>query len=172
MILLGIDQGLANTGYAVIEYASDEEFTILESGVIRTKADDELEVRIGHIYKRVNAIIEKYATTHMGVERLFFNPSDETLKFRSATIIRTNMVSGVLFLLANKHMMSIKEYVPGTIKKHLTGNGRATKERMIQSVKEKVERQQHTIQLKNEHEADAIAIALKVGHDAKKIKED
>lgn len=172
MIVIGIDQGVANVGYAVLNYQSKGDFQLLESGAIKTKPNKELEERIGEIYKRVDLLIQKYKPTHMGCERFFFNASDKTMKFRSATIVRTNMVSGVLFLLAHQHRMSIKDYVPGTIKKHVTGDGRASKEEVIQSIQALVTQQGQAIALKNDHEADAIAIALAVGDEAKKIKED
>lgn len=172
MIVIGIDQGLANVGYAVLDYQSKKDFKILESGVVKTKPDKRLEERIGEIYIKVDLLIHKYEATHMGCERFFFNASDKTIQFRSATIVRTNMVSGVLFLLANKHRMFIKDYVPGTVKKHVSGNGRASKDEMIQSIKELVFNQGQDIELKNDHEADAIGIALTVGDEAKKIKED
>lgn len=167
MIVLGIDQGLANVGYAVVDYRSKDDFTLLDAGLIKTKADLNLEVRIGEIYNQVEVLVKEYKPTHMGCERLFFNAADKTLQFRSASIIRTNMVSGVLFLLAYKHKMSVKDYVPGTIKKHVTNNGRASKKEVIESVKELVSNQGQSFTFKNEHIADAVAIALKVGDDAK-----
>lgn len=172
MIVIGIDQGLANVGYAVIDYRSKDDFHLLESGVIKTKPDKKLEQRIGGIYEQVDLLIRQYEPTHMGCERFFFNSSDKAIKFRSATIVRTNMVSGVLFLLAHKHRMFIKDYVPGTVKKHVTDDGRASKEEIIQFIQTLVLQQGQEIELKNDHEADAIAIALTVGDEAEKIKED
>jgi len=172
MIVLGIDQGLANVGYAVIDYDSADSFSILKSGAIRTKAKDDLSKRMNDIFSEIDKIIEIYDISHMGCEKFFFNKSDKTLEFRSSTIVKTNMVTGLLFLLAHKHSISIKEFVPGTIKKHVTGNGRASKEAMIYEINSLCKGQGFQKEIKNDHEADAIGIGLKVGHDAKKTKED
>lgn len=172
IIVMGIDQGLANVGYAIVDFRSMEDFDIINSGSFITKPENTLSQRMRIIYDNVNTLMNDYEVEHMGCERFFFNPSDKTLKFRSSTIVRTNMVSGLLFLLADQHRIAIEEYVPGTIKKHVTDNGRASKKMVIQSIIDLYNDQGKEIDLKKDHEADAIAIALKVGDEVIKKKED
>lgn len=161
MIVLGVDQGLANIGYALLHFRGLDDFDVIESGNIKTTPDQELKERISTIYHTIDSLFEKVDIEVLGCERFFFNAKDKSLTFRSATIVKTNMVTGVLFLLADKHNIPIKDFVPGTVKKKVAGHGRATKEMMIQAVKERCVN--HAIAIKTDHEADAIAIALTVG---------
>lgn len=162
MIVLGCDQGYASFGYTVMDYTSREDFTVLESGTLKTKADKTFQERISIIYEYIKKLIIQYQPDCMGLERLFFRPGKNQESFRSATIIQTNMVSGVLFLLAHQHTLRIKELAPASVKKTITGNGRATKEEMLEVISAYCKQQD--IILKTDHQADSIGIAISTGH--------
>lgn len=71
-------------------------------------------------------------------------------------MMKTNMASGILYLACQKHNIKMYEYSPLTVKKQLTGNGRATKE----EVEEATKKLTNCDSFKVDHESDATAIAI------------
>lgn len=167
ILAIGIDQGIANIGYSIIKFELDEDenekdINILESGTITTSSKKELRNRLVDIYNMIKEINSKYNTNIVGCEKLFFNPKQKTTgRNKSASIMLTNMVSGVLFLFAGNEGLYIKDFTPGTVKKYVAGNGRASKEEVVNAVRELCERE--GIELSTDHEADAIAIGITTG---------
>lgn len=86
------------------------------------------------------------------IEKPFFSPV--TL----AKNIRTLEVIGLIKYSAEKHEVKVFEYAPTTIKKQVTGNGRATKEDIIKYVTEA--NKNPRIGFRSSHEADAAAVAI------------
>lgn len=157
VISLGIDQGIANIGYAVTGLKDGKE-VLLQSGTFKTTTKHEFAVRMKMIYEFINDLLDTYNVKVMGMEKLFFNPVQGKNRNKSADIMRTNMVTGILFLLASQHNKRIFDYTPGTVKKYVAGHGHAPKEQVLEHVQGLAERS--GIIIKTEHEADAIAISL------------
>ena len=67
-MILGIDPGLANTGWAVL---SDEK-TLVECGCLKTKITDNSAFRLNQIYDELEKLIKKYKVDAMAIETLFF----------------------------------------------------------------------------------------------------
>ncbi|MFJ8531384.1 crossover junction endodeoxyribonuclease RuvC [Bacillus sp. NPDC094106] len=173
IIACGIDQGLANLGYAFIEYnINTNEYRKLETGTLTTESSEELEDRLFDIYEMIKTYNLKYNTDIIACEKLFCNPKVNTKKKssgeqakgkkenrnKSASIMTTNMVTGIVFLVAGELGLWIKDFVPGTVKKHVAGYGRATKEDLKKAIKDFCEK--HGIKANTNHETDAIGIAL------------
>lgn len=154
---MGIDQGIANIGYAVTGLKGGKEI-LLQSGTFKTTTKHEFPVRMKMIYEFINGLLETYNVEVIGMEKLFFNPAQGNNRNKSADIMRTNMVTGILFLLASQHNKAIFDYTPGTVKKYVAGHGHAPKEKVLEHVQGFAERS--GIFIKSEHEADAIAISL------------
>lgn len=157
VIALGIDQGIANVGYAVTGLKDGKE-TLLRSGTLKTTTKLEFPQRLEMIYEFINELLNTYNVDVIGMEKLFFNPVQKMGRNKSADIMRTNMVTGLLFLVASQHQKLIWDYTPGTVKKYVAGHGQAPKELVEEHVKALAERSGITIL--TEHQADAIAISL------------
>ena len=71
MVILGIDPGLAITGYGLVE-EKDGGFVRLASGCIRTTRDKESPMRLEEIFNSVDVLISQYRPAAMAVEQLFF----------------------------------------------------------------------------------------------------
>lgn len=160
---LGIDQGYANLGYAIVKYnVHTNTYKILKIGTIQTNSKYEIQFRIYTIYKELNKLIKKFNIDLISCERLFYNNSISSsgtkTRNKSASIVKTNMVTGVIFLLSAMHNLKLKDFPPTTIKKQLTGSGKADKEEIIKVVDDLCLKQ--NIKLKTNHESDAIAIAM------------
>lgn len=163
VVALGIDQGLANLGYSIVEITLNKEnieesLSILNSGTLTTSSKEYLEERLFNIHTIITNLNSNYNTNIIGCEKLFFNPKQKTGRNKSASIMVTNMVSGVVFFIAGQNGVCAKDFTPGTVKKYVAGNGRANKEEVIEAVSKICENQ--GIVPKTEHEADSIAIGI------------
>jgi len=164
IIGIGIDQGIANCGFSIVKLDSDEKIEVLHSGTFVTKSTYPLPQRILILKNSIQKLIEEFDPDIIGCEKLFFNPQQKSTKKqgrnKSASMLYTNMATGVLFLLAGKYELPIKEFVPGTVKKALTGNGRSDKEKVEEAVMKIVS--DSAFPLTTSHQSDSIAIGITV----------
>jgi len=148
--ILGIDPGMNLTGYGVLEI-SPSGVSIVEAGVIRGKARGCLSVRVQEIYNGVREVIESHRPNSMAMEELYSHYE------RPQTAIIMGHARGVLCLAAAQSDVPLSHYSATQVKKILTGNGRAPKSQMQESVRRE-------LQLKVVPEpadvADALAVAL------------
>ncbi len=118
MLILGIDPGTAVTGYGVVRAGTTH--TLVECGVIRTKADAPLPKRLHDISEGVREVIARHRPAAMAVESAFY-----------AKNVRTTLVlghaRGVILLAGEEAQVAIHEYPPAEIKKAVVGTGAATK---------------------------------------------
>ena len=150
MIVLGIDPGINVTGYAVLE-KDGRRVRLREGGVIRGKSKDTLPLRILEIYRNLEEIFERWKPDVMAVEEIYSHYQ------RPKTAIIMGHVRGTIMLLAARNGVPVKSYSATTVKKILTGSGRATKDQMQRAI-------QTEFRLDKLPEppdlADALAIAL------------
>lgn len=121
MLILGIDPGTAVTGYGVVRAGAQHgQHALIECGVIRTKSDRPLAIRLKDISDGVRELIARHQPDAMAVEDVFF-----------ARNVRTALVlghaRGVILLAGAEAGIAIHEYPPAEIKKAVVGNGAATK---------------------------------------------
>lgn len=123
MIVLGIDPGTANTGYGVVKGDGSSVVSLVECGVIRTRARDPLPARLREIHAGVTELIARHRPDALSIEDVFY-----------ARNVRTTVVlghaRGVILLAAELARLDIHEYPPAEIKKAVVGTGAATKEQV------------------------------------------
>lgn len=125
MLILGIDPGTATTGFGLIEKKPDEDFQILEWGLIETKKDTKPHIRLHEIHEQMLMILDRFKPDVLVMEKVFmFN--------NAKTVIRVSQAQGVILLASANTGFEIEvfEYAPQTIKKLITGSGRAKKKEM------------------------------------------
>jgi crossover junction endodeoxyribonuclease RuvC len=148
-VILGIDPGLATTGWGVIDKASGTP-ELLAFGAIETPAKQILPQRLLFIRQEVCRLIDTYQPGVVAIEELFF------AKF-AVSIAATAQARGVILVAAAEKGLPIVEYNPRTVKIAMTGFGSAAKIQM-QSM---VQRQFRLKELpRPDDAADALAIAL------------
>lgn len=127
MKILGIDPGTGILGFGVIEKNSSK-LTMMDAGVIRTKADQSDSKRLKTIYDELSGIIKHNAPDVMAVEKLFFAQN-------VTTAMTVSQARGAVLLCGEEQGLEIFEYTPLQIKQSLTGYGRADKKQIQEMVK-------------------------------------
>jgi len=148
MIILGIDPGLALTGWGVLN--NENEPKLVEYGCIKTSKDQDSFQRLLKLYKELQKIIKKYKPEVMAVEKLFFNTN-------AKTAFSVGEARGVIKICAVLAKVPVTEFTPLQIKNSVVGYGRATKKQVQEMVKVQLSLQKIP---KPDDAADAIAVAL------------
>lgn len=129
MLILGIDPGTATTGWGLVEKLDGKDFEILEWGLIETKKETAPHIRLHEIHEQMHSILGKFKPNILVMEKIFmFN--------NAKTVIRVSQAQGVILLASTNYTVDVFEYAPATIKKLLTGNGRANKKEMEKAVRD------------------------------------
>ncbi|MEK7526523.1 MAG: crossover junction endodeoxyribonuclease RuvC [Patescibacteria group bacterium] len=155
MLILGIDPGTATTGYGLIEH-DGKDFKVIEWGLIETTKDLTAEIRLVKIHKDLNSLIERVKPDIFAIERVFFATN-------AKTAIAVGQAIGVMMLSASFAGLAVIEYAPGTIKKSISGDGRADKKKMQAAVRQLLGAKVKSAAHKKTHfdnAADGLAVAL------------
>lgn len=147
MNILGVDPGLANTGWAVVEKDGPK---LIKYGVVLTKSTDREEGRVKMIYESLEKVVLENEIKVLSIEKLFF-AKNITSALGVAEII------GVLKLLAAVNNLELNMYTPLQVKMALVGYGRAEKEQVEKMVRAMLGLSEV---IKPSHASDAVAIAL------------
>lgn len=122
MIILGVDPGTLNTGFAVIEGIGSK-LKLLESGVLKIPPKKSLPLRLKMIFDKLTEIIEKFLPDEFAIETAFYSKNiQSTLKLGHAR--------GVSMLAAVNKQLPVTEYSPREVKKSVVGTGAASKEQV------------------------------------------
>jgi crossover junction endodeoxyribonuclease RuvC len=149
-VVCGLDPGLSVTGYAVLT-AGSRPCTVLDAGVCRMARTGGLPQRLHRLHEDVAAILREYSPSIVAVEQLYAHYA------HPRTAILMGHARGVILLSAAQFGMDVRGYAATRIKRHLTGNGRASK----LQVQRAIERELRLSKLPEPADvADAIAIAL------------
>lgn len=127
LTVLGIDPGLATTGYGVIQ-KKDDKVTSITFGVIATKAGDPVPKRLKNIFSGISRILCTYHPDIVVIEQLFFAKNVKTA-------FAVGQARGVIFLALAPHAVEIAEYSPLQIKQVVVGYGKADKRQVQKMVR-------------------------------------
>lgn len=127
MIILGIDPGLATTGFAVVETESGD-FQAVDFGVIRTAKELPVGDRLLEIYHGVNELIKRYRPRMAAVESLFFCNNQKTA-------MKVGQARGVILLACRQRNIQVCEYTPRQVKQAAVGYGVADKNQVQYMIK-------------------------------------
>ncbi len=128
MITLGIDPGIATTGYGIVEEDPDGRLTTLGFGVIQTDPNQTLEKRLVKLYNKIVDLIVLHRPDEGAVEKLFFERNVKTA-------INVGQARGVALLALADVNLSVGEYTPLEVKQAVVGYGGADKNQVQQMVK-------------------------------------
>ncbi len=148
--VLGVDPGVSETGWAVLEIDERNAARLRASGLIKTHPGPALAERLRHIHDELEKILAEHSPDHVAVEEMFFAKVANTIR-------NTLQARGVVLLAAARARKPVSEYNPRTVKLTLTGSGQAEKAQMQTVVQKALNLAER---LTPDDVADAAAIAL------------
>lgn len=131
MIILGLDPGLATTGFGVISAASKSStIEVKKFGVIITNKKLDLPARLLELQMKLRKLLNQFNPDAIAIEKLFFNTNQKT-------VIEVAEARGVLILTVKLHHFNLFEYTPLQVKCAVAGYGRAEKTQ-VQKMAQKI----------------------------------
>ena len=149
--ILGIDPGLRNTGFGVIDTLGSQ-LRYVASGVIRS-GEGSLPERLKVILDGVRQVIATYQPDQVAIEIVFVNVNPQS------TLLLGQARGAALTALVNAQL-PVAEYTALQMKKAVVGHGRAAKAQ----VQEMVRRLLELPSLPGPDAADALGLAITHAH--------
>ena len=128
MLVIGIDPGIAITGYGLIQENSDGSIHCVDYGVIRTPPELTPEKRLLALFEEMKQLLILHRLACAGVEKLFFQHNVKTA-------MAVGQARGVVLLALAQSHIEVAEYTPNEVKQSLTGYGAARKNQIQQMVR-------------------------------------
>lgn len=152
MRVLGLDPGLRNTGWGIIDMV-DNRLRYVADGAVRSDDRLSLAERLVQLHEGILAVIAEWSPEEAAVEETFVNENPRsTLKLGQAR--------GVVLLAPARSGLFVGEYAPTLVKQAVVGTGRAAKEQVGMMVKTLLP----GCQAKTADAADALAVAICHAH--------
>ncbi|MCD6016699.1 MAG: crossover junction endodeoxyribonuclease RuvC [Solirubrobacterales bacterium] len=149
MLVMGIDPGVANTGFGVVRAAGGQ-LTAVDGGVIEAPSDQPLEARLARIHAELEKLIGWHEPAAVALEDLYYGRN-----VRSATAV--GQARGVAMLAAAQQQIRCFDYTPQAVKMSVCGSGRAAKVQVQQMVGTLLGLPKPP---ESDHAADALAVAI------------
>jgi len=148
MIILGIDPGTINCGYALIK-KNGQNIKLIEAGLIKI-SEKILQYQITQLIEAIDQIFVNHTINEVAIEDIFY-------AFNPKTVIKLAQFRGALSLKILQVHGNFSEYTPLQVKKAVTGNGKAKKEQVAFMVKRilKINKEIKPLDI-----TDAMAVAL------------
>jgi crossover junction endodeoxyribonuclease RuvC len=117
MRVLGIDPGLACTGFGLVDGAGGR-FRAVEYGVVTTEG--EFPERLVQLYRRLAELIAAHSPDVLSIEQVFKGPN-------VLSLVKLSHARATAILAAGLKGLPVAEYTPMQIKRAVTGRGGADK---------------------------------------------
>ncbi len=152
MRVLGIDPGLRNMGWGVIDVVGSR-LTHVANGICHSDAADDLADRLMSLHLQLTRVLQEHAPDAAAVEQTFVNRD-------GAGTLKLGQARGIALLVPAQAGLRVGEYAPNAVKKAVVGVGHADKGQILHMVH---------LQLANTviagpDAADALAIAICHAH--------
>jgi len=148
--VIGIDPGLADTGFGIVEGVGSRVETY-SFGTIRTSKEQDLALRLNRIYSELHSIFTSEKPNLIAMEGVFSLPR------YPKSGIALGKVCGVVLVAGAQCGVRTEELAVREIKRVLTGNGNAAKSQVERAVR-------HFLKggraISSSHASDALALAL------------
>ena len=149
MIVLGLDPGLAATGYGVVAQ-SGREIRCLDFGCITTSTREETATRLKQIYDGITNVIERWSPELVVLEEVFMKGA------APSAALSIGQVRGVLLLAASKANCMVEGIAPRSVKLAISGSGAADKSQIERGLRRLFRMSE---QIRPDHAADALGLA-------------
>lgn len=150
MLIVGIDPGLATTGYGFIEKSDSDDIKVIDYGIVSTPAKTPVEKRLLFIHQEIRRLLNLHCPQQAAVEKLFFQRN-------TTTAMSVSQARGVILLAMAEFGLPISEYTPLEIKLAVAGYGGAGKRQIQEMVRMILEIEEIP---RPDDAADALAVAI------------
>jgi crossover junction endodeoxyribonuclease RuvC len=151
MRVLGIDPGLRNLGWGVIEMAGSR-LSHVANGIIHSEGED-LAQRLLSLHTALAAVVALYAPEAAAVEQTFVNKD-------AVATLKLGQARGIALLVPAQAGLAVGEYAPNAVKKAVVGVGHADKGQVAHMVRFQLP----GVDLAGPDAADALAVAICHAH--------
>ncbi len=159
--IFGIDPGLNFTGWAVIDFQTNDRFDCIAFGTIKTSLQKSHSCRLHHIFFEISSLLKKHTPSSVGIENTYVNVNN------SSSLKLSQAKAAALIAVAENHL-EISEYPAKKVKKTITGVGNADKSQMLRMIKLLLP----NINNLSSDEGDALGIAICHGMHLKTLSEN
>lgn len=121
MRVLGVDPGLRNMGWGVIE-TDGVRLRHVANGVIRSEGKD-LGLRLQSLFDQLEAVLSAHRPSAVAIEQTFVNRD-------GAATLKLGQARGVALLALTRAGLPVGEYAPNAVKKAVVGVGHADKDQI------------------------------------------
>jgi len=122
MRLIGLDPGLRNTGWGVIE-TDGVRLRHVADGTVHSDGAADIATRLTQLFDAITDLIGRYQPAEAAVEETFVNRNPEST-------LKLGLARGVVLLAPAKAGLRVAEYAPKRVKKAVVGTGNAAKEQV------------------------------------------
>lgn len=147
MRVLGIDPGLRNMGWGVIE-AQGSRLHHIANGICHSAKGD-LASRLLSLHTQLSDVVAKYQPETAAVEQTFVNKD-------AVATLKLGQARGIALLVPAQAGLEVGEYAPNAVKKTVVGVGHAAKSQIDHMVR----LQLPGVEIAGPDAADALAIAM------------
>lgn len=148
MRILGVDPGLRQMGWAVIEQ-NGQKIRQIGVGVVQTSAQASLSQRLCALHFGLSQVVEHYKPQEAAVEETFVNKD-------ARSTLKLGQARAIALLVPAQNGLLVAEYAANQVKKTVTGAGHADKAQVEYMIRLQVA----GASPENPDAADALAIAL------------
>jgi crossover junction endodeoxyribonuclease RuvC len=155
MRVLGIDPGLRNLGWGVID-VSGTRIAHVANGICHSapgEAEGDLAQRLVSLHRQLTEVLQTHAPDAAAVEHTFVNKD-------AVATLKLGQARGIALLVPAQFGLTVGEYAPNAVKKTVVGVGHAAK----QQVDHMVRLHLPGVQIAGPDAADALAIAICHAH--------
>ncbi len=149
-LALGIDPGIATTGYGLVRLLDDGGMQAVDFGVLVTPPDLPVHRRLLLLHSDLNDLFSNHRPDTCAVEKLFFQRN-------VSTAIAVGEARGVVMLAIAEAGLEVAEYTPNEVKQAVAGYGSAQKRQIQEMVRTLLGLPEIP---KPDDAADALAIAI------------
>jgi crossover junction endodeoxyribonuclease RuvC len=153
MRVIGIDPGLRNLGWGVIDVAGSR-LTHVANGICHSDGSDgDLAVRLLSLHSQLTEVLRTWTPDTAAVEHTFVNKD-------AVATLKLGQARGIALLVPAQFGLAVGEYAPNAVKKTVVGAGHAAKEQIRMMVSVLLPR----AVFDSDDSADALAIAICHAH--------
>ncbi|UXM94697.1 crossover junction endodeoxyribonuclease RuvC [Bartonella sp. HY329] len=151
--IVGIDPGLRNTGWGIIE-SEGNKLSFISAGTVKSNDKSDLASRLCQLHDGLYEVLRKFVPNEAAVEHTFVN------KDATATL-KLGQARGIAMLVPALYGLPVSEYAPNAVKKAVIGVGHGEKQQIHMMVKVLMPR----ATFDSSDAADALAIAICHSHN-------